>query len=471
MRASISVSAVAEWAALVAFGATLPIYTVNLAPFGAFEGFAALGPRYLTVLFAAVVLACAVLAVLGRLGVYSLDSKNTCGIVAPALLYVAGGAVFAFDAVVGVGLFPGSWGVAAACSGVGASALCVAWCMRLARLRLQDALVRVAVACGLIALVEAMLMGMKPPVAASAYVALLAVGAFGPLLPARGGSTVWQSGRDVEAVVMSRWSLLAMGVSFVGLMLIAFTLRVPSSTYFFGMNPIVVGVAAASLLVLGANRLDVAGVTLFNLVTRRCIPVLVLLLFALCTVMASFSGLFGATVLISYTVFGVTGVVAFAILIDYVHARGSRALSAMTLLVGAYAAVSLLGAYVNGLAWAAEHVMAILFAASVAHAAVLVAAPLFVRDDASAPGVPGPSPADPALVTARLADEFDLTERETTILGYIARGHGAAYIAEQLSISASTVRTHCNNLYRKLGAQTREGVLALIEEKAKTPGC
>ena len=61
-----------------------------------------------------------------------------------------------------------------------------------------------------------------------------------------------------------------------------------------------------------------------------------------------------------------------------------------------------------------------------------------------------------------LAAERGLTARETEVLGYLARGHGSAYISETLFISTNTVRTHTHNLYHKLGVSSREQIIALV---------
>ena len=64
-----------------------------------------------------------------------------------------------------------------------------------------------------------------------------------------------------------------------------------------------------------------------------------------------------------------------------------------------------------------------------------------------------------------LAQEFGLTERESQVLPLLTRGHGAAFIANQLSISESTVRTHRTNIYRKLGVTCREELISLVDTK------
>ncbi len=62
-----------------------------------------------------------------------------------------------------------------------------------------------------------------------------------------------------------------------------------------------------------------------------------------------------------------------------------------------------------------------------------------------------------------IAQEYGLTERETEILGYLGRGHSAAYVAEMLVIAESTARSHRKNIYRKLGINSREELLELLD--------
>ena len=56
-----------------------------------------------------------------------------------------------------------------------------------------------------------------------------------------------------------------------------------------------------------------------------------------------------------------------------------------------------------------------------------------------------------------------LTEREREVLGYLALGWETKYIAEELGVSWYTVRSHIENLRRKLGAANRlEAVMAAM---------
>lgn len=64
---------------------------------------------------------------------------------------------------------------------------------------------------------------------------------------------------------------------------------------------------------------------------------------------------------------------------------------------------------------------------------------------------------------ARVAEQYALSPRETEILRFLARGHGAKYIAERLFISADTVRTHCKRIYEKTGVHAKDELLELVE--------
>ncbi|MBA3473537.1 MAG: response regulator transcription factor, partial [Rubrobacter sp.] len=59
------------------------------------------------------------------------------------------------------------------------------------------------------------------------------------------------------------------------------------------------------------------------------------------------------------------------------------------------------------------------------------------------------TPASPESLTE------SLTERETEVLELLARGKANKQIARELFVAMSTVKTHVNNLYRKLGISSR----------------
>ena len=62
---------------------------------------------------------------------------------------------------------------------------------------------------------------------------------------------------------------------------------------------------------------------------------------------------------------------------------------------------------------------------------------------------------DEATVSPAPSAFPELTDRETEVLGLVARGLGNGHIAERLRISDKTVRNHVTNIFWKLGATTR----------------
>lgn len=62
-----------------------------------------------------------------------------------------------------------------------------------------------------------------------------------------------------------------------------------------------------------------------------------------------------------------------------------------------------------------------------------------------------------------LAAEYNLTARETEILGLIAEQKTRAEIEQELFLSANTVKTHARNLYAKLKIHSKEDVFELFK--------
>ena len=63
-----------------------------------------------------------------------------------------------------------------------------------------------------------------------------------------------------------------------------------------------------------------------------------------------------------------------------------------------------------------------------------------------------------------LAAQYDLTARETEIMGLIAQRKSRAEIEQELFLSQNTVKTHVRHLYAKLGVHSKTDVIALFEE-------
>lgn len=62
-----------------------------------------------------------------------------------------------------------------------------------------------------------------------------------------------------------------------------------------------------------------------------------------------------------------------------------------------------------------------------------------------------------------VAGRYGLTDREMEIMGLFAKGRDSAFIQEELSLSKSTVSTHRQHIYAKLGIHSQQELLDLLE--------
>jgi DNA-binding CsgD family transcriptional regulator len=69
---------------------------------------------------------------------------------------------------------------------------------------------------------------------------------------------------------------------------------------------------------------------------------------------------------------------------------------------------------------------------------------------------------DPALTIADAKQQ--LTKQEQTVLGLLLQEKSNKEIAEVLFVSVSTVKTHVNNIYKKLNVQSREEIKSLFNK-------
>ncbi|HET8569887.1 MAG TPA: response regulator transcription factor [Candidatus Limnocylindria bacterium] len=70
-----------------------------------------------------------------------------------------------------------------------------------------------------------------------------------------------------------------------------------------------------------------------------------------------------------------------------------------------------------------------------------------------------------AKVPQAQGDGEDLTQREIEILRLLARGRDSQAIADELTISSNTVRTHLQNIFAKLGAHSKLEAVALANRR------
>ncbi|NLG11105.1 MAG: helix-turn-helix transcriptional regulator [Coriobacteriaceae bacterium] len=64
---------------------------------------------------------------------------------------------------------------------------------------------------------------------------------------------------------------------------------------------------------------------------------------------------------------------------------------------------------------------------------------------------------------AQVSWKHRLTERESELLTHLARGRDAGWIQEEFCLSKSTVSTHRQHIYEKLGVHTRQELIDLID--------
>ncbi|WP_139651674.1 helix-turn-helix transcriptional regulator [Raoultibacter phocaeensis] len=63
----------------------------------------------------------------------------------------------------------------------------------------------------------------------------------------------------------------------------------------------------------------------------------------------------------------------------------------------------------------------------------------------------------------KAAEQYGLSNRETEILSYLAKGRNAQYISEQLNISAYTAKTHVYHIYQKMGVNSQQELITIVD--------
>ena len=62
-------------------------------------------------------------------------------------------------------------------------------------------------------------------------------------------------------------------------------------------------------------------------------------------------------------------------------------------------------------------------------------------------------------------DHIDrLTNQEKKIVDLVSEGYANKEIASELAVSLSTIKTHTNNIYKKLGVNSRAQLLKMLEK-------
>lgn len=67
------------------------------------------------------------------------------------------------------------------------------------------------------------------------------------------------------------------------------------------------------------------------------------------------------------------------------------------------------------------------------------------------------------LKVEAIANTYLLSNRETEVLFFLAKGHNSAYIQEKLYISEGTAKTHIRHIYRKLNVHNQQELMRMVE--------
>lgn len=468
-----------------AFFATLPVYSPNLVMFhDLLSGADAFMTPFVNAMMAVSVaagLAAALITVKRGGGAF----VRLPLVVAGAVCYVGGYALFA--ATLGVEGF-GSDALAVAAGALvalGTVELCIAWGAYLAMFDLRQALFSLALMVGMASVVGLLLSAVAVEVGLLVFGLLLALGvalpcwkaARGTLFEAAGPATASDAELERFADDASTMGRLASNVRrmaqvlampFVGLLVFGFIMGVRKFLVFDLVYIETLGGIAAAAAVLPLCLVKMERPRL-SFIYQVFLPVFALALVVLNAFpVGSWPQWLAATA--SYMFYGVIGILALASLCAMAHAREFSPALIYGLTVAGFALASAFGIFCGTLPLFAEETGGpVLLVVSTFYFAFLLAMPLVAawrREGTEAFGRgEAVGAADVQQRCDRAARAGGLSPRETEVLSYLGRGHGIAFVAKTLVVSESTVRTHVKSIYKKLGVSSREELLQLIDEE------
>lgn len=182
---------------------------------------------------------------------------------------------------------------------------------------------------------------------------------------------------------------------------------------------------------------------------------------------------FGIGYLVSHVLMGTIALLALASLCGVAHAGEVSPFLIACSLVAMIAIADVLGMCLSAFVDGEDALGATLLVCAITYFVYALVAPLgeYYRLFS---GGSEPNEAKEFGVSSDVGDACDelarqalLSAREREILPYLARGHRPAYIAELLCISEHTVRTHIRNIYRKLGVNSTDGLIGLVESRMR----
>lgn len=463
---------------LVAFFATLSIYSPNVMVVQAFDA------AGLTGYFAEPSLVCAfavALAVMLLRGGGRWCEGRAVGLACCAL-YVLGIAGYvavvsfqpAFGAVLNM--------VFALCTGIGVIPVCVAWVCALRDLDLRGAVFAVACAGCISALCGLTLSHVPAAVALPCFLALLVVGVSWPFVGLlRGGATMSApAGVEASSSDAARARNLAgvqpflsvMGVPLLGMAIASFAMGV-QPTFLFGdaVDAQRIGMVVGALALAPLARFK-GDQPVYSFIYQVYLPASAVVVFVLCA-FPDDSWMRDVALAVVYAFYSMVSGVAVASAVAIANAREFPCGFVVAALVGAFCGTGILGIFLGArIGSLIENNGAVLVVLTAAYGGGLLLSGclkswrLMVRPASGDPGTSMP-PTGLSAETfeeriARIAVEHGLSPRETQIVQYVGRGHSSVYVAKTLLISESTVYSHVRNIYRKLGVSSREELIQLV---------
>ena len=385
------------------------------------------------------------------------------GLIASAVLLVAGYGAYLAGAAFG-STSPTTAVVEGACAGFGSAIIALAYAFNLGMVPAKsNAIVLFASLCGAGAFLGALLGLLDTLPALLLLLLATVVGAVGPISFTRAYPAILTTESFPEDEPGLGGRRLVSALLLAALALTALIVALPDVEAIFGIHPVALGTVLAAVLVIVIAKIRTGGNPRDFFLTYA-MPVLVLVLAGLYVVAPAHL----ATALVAYTIFGL------AVIVSLEHfTRGDRPgwePDRMASLAGfVFCAAGLCGLWLSAFPAALVTVKPVLFIATAALGILLVASSLFRPEKQAQPA--GEASMEDLAEAAKAfrqrqvettAGRYGLSPRETAILAMIVEGHGPTYVAEELVLSPSTVRTHYNNIYRKLGVSSREEVLELL---------
>ena len=468
---------------LGAFFSSLLIYAGTVTSFLRYDGITRFVSLFSHTALIALLLVAMVLAIALLRGLY-ISPKAIMGV--GGVLYVLGAAAFSYLTLATSGELALVLLGSAAC-GAGSCLMCLAWLRLCGRFTLGSALLNVSGGCIFASISYFAMAHLAPLAGIGIFMTCSVVAVVAPLLmrdQTRGEIERERAARPIDAPT----TMHALGSFFdviakpaLGLLVFSYVMGLTCQTFVDVFNLYLMA-AVISAACLGALALIKLKAPLTRLLYRDLMPLFAIVTLAVPNVAGALVGQTQLTMFFTLLLYTFAAFLTLATLCAIANAAEFS-----TDFIGVTALVLFAGASIAGLAsseaFSPAIVSAIVTVVTTLYAFLMVAwrdrepenplegsgfdpalRPHAVSVDSGTTEVSAESE-KPTTVTMRcdqLAEECALTAREREILGYLAECRNASYISEVLFISPNTVRTHIHNMYRKLGAASREDVLKLI---------